>query len=70
MLKMDRLGQAGDESGREILAVGGLLLQRAKQDAGRAGRAALTPDVLHEFLARFVRQVVLDHGSVKSQARP
>ncbi len=33
LLEMDRLGQAGDKSGRKILAVGGLLLQRAEQDA-------------------------------------
>ena len=51
LLVMDRLGQTGDESGREILAVGGLLLEGTEQDAGRTRRPPLTTDLLHEFLA-------------------
>src|ERR1700677_2122008 len=49
-------------AGREILTVGGLLLEGTEQDAGRAGRPPLTPHLLHEFLARLIGQFLLDHG--------
>ena len=69
LLVVDRLGQARDEARRQVLAVGRLLLQRAEQDARRAGGAALAADFLHQILARLIGKVLLDHRGVEGQAR-
>ena len=68
LLEVGRLGEAGDESRRQILAIGGLLLQRAKENARRAGGATLAADFLDKILAGLVGQFVVDDGAVEGQA--
>ena len=50
LLVVGRLGEAGDETGRQILAVSGLLLERAEQDTGRGAGTPLAAHVGHEIL--------------------